>query len=100
MKRRAAVAGFGVGMLMLTAAPVEGQLFNFPDYAVPSSDGVASTFVATSYGRGLNDDAGKLNSVSAMVGRSMSDLSFQGGEIGRASCRERGERSVSERHAE
>jgi len=77
MKRRAAAA-FGVGMLMLTVAPVEGQLFNFPDYAIPSFDGT-STFVATSYGRGLNDEAGKLNSVSATVGRSTSGLSLQAG---------------------
>jgi hypothetical protein len=79
MKRRAAVLVLGVGMLMLTTAPVEGQLFNHPDYAIPSFDGGSSTFVATSYGRGLNDDSGKLNAFSATVGRSTSGLSFQAG---------------------
>ena len=79
MKRRATVAAFGLGMFMLSTAPVEGQLFNFPDYAVPSFDGGASTFVAGSYGRGLNDESGKLNAVSAIVGRTTSGLSFQGG---------------------
>jgi len=79
MKRRATVVALGVGMLVLTTAPVEGQLFNFPDYAVLSVDGGASTFVASSYGRGLNDESGKLNAVSAMAGKTSSGVSFQGG---------------------
>lgn len=79
MKRRATVVALGLGMFMLGTAPVSGQLFYFPDYAVPSMDGAASTFVAGSYGRGLNDNSGKLNAVSATVGRTTSSVSFVGG---------------------
>lgn len=79
MKRRATVAVLGLSLFGLTTAPVSGQLFNFPDYALLSADGAPSTFVAGSYGRGLNDNSGKLNAVSAMVGRSAGALSFAGG---------------------
>ena len=79
MKRRATVVALALGLLGLTTAPVSGQMFYFPDYAIPSAGGSASTFVAGAYGRGLNDNSGKLNAVSASVGRSGSGVSFVGG---------------------
>lgn len=79
MKRRATVAVLGLSLFGLSTAPVSGQLFNFPDYALLSADAAPSTFVSGSYGRGLNENSGKLNAVSAMVGRSQGAFSFAGG---------------------
>ena len=55
--------------LVATAAPVQAQLFFFPDYAAPSAFGTPSTFIAATYGRGLNDASGKLDAYGAVVGR-------------------------------
>lgn len=58
--------------LGLLAAPslVSAQLFGIPNYAAPSAFGTPATFLAASYGRGLNDASGKLDAYSAAVGRS------------------------------
>lgn len=61
----AIVAGFG---LMLASAPADAQLINFPNYATPSTP-TPSSFIAASYGRGLNDNSGKQNAFGVFVGR-------------------------------
>jgi len=53
--------------LVTVAVPVEAQLYNFPVYATPS--GEPATFVAATYGRGLNEDSGKLDAFGGAVGR-------------------------------
>ena len=53
--------------LVAVAVPVEGQLFNFPVYATPS--GAPATFVAGTYGRGLNEDSGEFDAFGGAVGR-------------------------------
>lgn len=56
--------------LAAVAVPAEAQLWFFPDYAVPSAYGMPATFVAGTYGRGLNDASGKVDAYGAVVGRS------------------------------
>lgn len=53
--------------LAAVAVPVEAQLYNFPVYATPS--GEPATFVAATYGRGLNEDSGKLDAFGGAIGR-------------------------------
>lgn len=68
MKRSAIAVAIGFG-LALAAAPADAQLVNFPNYATPSAFGTPSSFIAASYGRGLNDDSGKQNAFGVFVGR-------------------------------
>jgi hypothetical protein len=58
--------------LGLLAAPsmVSAQLHGIPNYAVPSAFGTPATFIAATYGRGMNDASGKLDTYGAVVGRS------------------------------
>ncbi len=56
--------------LAAVAVPAEAQLWFFPDYATPSAYGMPSTFLAATYGKGMNDASGKLDAYGAAVGRS------------------------------
>lgn len=75
------VVGFALGFcfLLIAAVPASAQLWFFPDYAVPSATSGPSTFVAGTYGLGLNDASGKLDAFGAVVGRSGESASFMGG---------------------
>lgn len=68
-----------LGATLLTAAPAAGQMWFFPDYAVPSMTGQPTTWVSGSYGRGLNDDSGKTDGFAAAIGRTGESASFMGG---------------------
>ncbi len=63
--KRASLLAMG---LLAAAVPVEAQMFNFPDYSIRS--GAPATVIATHYGRGLNDNSGKLNAFGLIVARS------------------------------
>lgn len=65
--------------MLVTVGQVEAQLWFFPDYAVPSSSGTPSTFIAGTFGRGLNADSGELSAFGAIVGRTGEKVSFMGG---------------------
>ena len=58
-----------IGLAMIAAVPVEAQLFNFPVQALPSAGDAPATLLAASYGRGLNEDSGKLDAYGAFIGR-------------------------------
>lgn len=49
---------------------VSAQLTGIPNYAAPSAFGTPSTFIAASYGRGVNDASGKADAYGAVIGRS------------------------------
>lgn len=69
-----------LGFLFLVGAQTaDAQMWEFPDYAVPSSFGAPSSFVAGTYGRGLNDDSGELDAFGAVVGRTGESVSVMGG---------------------
>jgi hypothetical protein len=61
------------------AAPLTAQMWFFPDYAVPSAGDAPSTWLAGSYGRGLNDDSGEIDGFGFMAGRAGETVSFMGG---------------------
>ena len=61
---------------LLVATPVMGQLNNFPVLALPAGDADGTTFIAGGWGRGLNDQSGKLNSFVLAAARAMEKVSF------------------------
>lgn len=73
--------GFTIGccLLLVSALPASAQLWEFPDYAVPSANMGPSTFIAGTYGRGLNDASGKLDAYGAIFGKTGESASFMGG---------------------
>lgn len=75
MKKFAAV----LGLALLSAAPAAGQMWFFPDFAVPSMSGQPTTWLSGTYARGLNDDSGKTDSFGAVIGRTGASASFMGG---------------------
>lgn len=54
-------------------------MWNFPDYAVPSAVDGPSTFIAATYGRGLNQRSGEQDAFGGVVGRTGEQVSFLGG---------------------
>lgn len=69
MKRSIFAAVVALGLVVVSTTTAEAQLTNFPNYAVPSAMGNPSSFVAASFGRGLNDWSGKQNAFGLFVGR-------------------------------
>ena len=65
--------------LALAPAAAAGQMWFFPDYAIPSASGAPATWVAGTYGRGLNDDSGKTDAYGLVIGRTGDKVSFLGG---------------------
>ena len=61
---------------LLLATPAMGQLVNFPVLALPAGDADGATSVGAGWGRGLNDQSGKLNLFGAGFARSMEMVSF------------------------
>lgn len=78
MKSRSIVVALGFGALAWFAVPATGQMVGFPNYAVPFSE-TPSTWLAASWGTGLNDDSGKANAFGGVIGRAGQKVSFQGG---------------------
>ena len=62
---------------LLVATPAMGQLLNFPITALPAGDADGATSIGAGWGRGLNEDSGKLNAFAAGVGRSAETVSYQ-----------------------
>ena len=72
--------GFSIACIaaaaLLVATPAMGQLVNFPVLALAPGDADGNTSVGAGWGRGLNDQSGKLNLIGAGVVRSMEMVSF------------------------
>jgi hypothetical protein len=83
----------GLMGLLATAAPVGAQMWFFPDYALPSANGAPSTWLAATYGRGLNDASGKTDAFGGAVGRTTEKASFMGA-VGQARSDGEGELTV------
>ncbi len=85
MKRFATVLGAAFALALLAAAPADAQQWFFPNYSSPSGYGTAETYVAATYGRGLNETSGELNSFGAAVSRTgiagRATLSLGGGFV-------------------
>jgi len=61
---------------LMVATPATGQIFNSPVLALPAGDADGATSIGAGWGRGLNDQSGKLNSFGAGVVRAMEKVSF------------------------
>ena len=59
---------------LLVATPATGQLVNFPVLAIPSGDG--NTSIGAGWGRGLNDQSGKLDLIGAGFASHRETVSF------------------------
>ena len=79
MNREVTTVALFAMALLVSAAPLGAQMWFFPDYAVPSANGNPATYVAGTYGRGLNDDSGKINAVGGVIGRTGESATFQAG---------------------
>jgi hypothetical protein len=79
MNRRLLTVTLGIGLAAGGAAPAEAQLWFHPDYAVPSAGDTPSTFLAVSYGRGLNDGSGKADAYAVSAGKTGEKVSFMAG---------------------
>ena len=62
---------------LLVATPAMGQLTNYPVTVLPAGDADGATSIGAGWGRGLNEDSGKLNAFAAGVGRSAETVSYQ-----------------------
>ncbi len=69
MKRSIIAGVLGLGLVFVSSTAVEAQLTNFPVYAVPSANGMPSSFLSVDFGRGLNDWSGKQNAFGVAYGR-------------------------------
>ena len=62
---------------LLVATPAMGQLLNYPIVALPAGDADGATSIGAGWGRGLNEDSGKLNAFGAAVTRATETVSYQ-----------------------
>ena len=76
MRKTSFVFSIAVAAL-LVATPAMGQLLNFPITALPAGDADGATSIGAGWGRGLNEDSGKLNAFGAAVTRAAETVSWQ-----------------------
>jgi hypothetical protein len=69
MKRSIIAGVLGLGLVLASSTAVEAQLTNFPVYAVPSANGMPSSFLSVDFGRGLNEFSGEQNAFGVAYGR-------------------------------
>ena len=62
---------------LLVATPAMGQLLNYPITALPAGDADGATSIGAGWGRGLNEDSGKLNAFGAAITRATEPGSYQ-----------------------
>ena len=61
---------------LLVATPAMGQLTNYPITVLPAGDADGATSIGAGWGRGLNEDSGKLNAFGVGITRAMETVSF------------------------
>ena len=62
---------------LLVATPAMGQLLNYPFTVLPAGDADGATSIGAGWGRGLNEDSGKLNAFGAAITRATETVSYQ-----------------------
>jgi len=68
----------GLASAVLIAPSLAAQTWYFPDFALPSSTGEPSTWIAGTYGRGLNDASGEVDAFGAAIGRTAERVTVMG----------------------
>ena len=72
-----AKAVFSIAVVaLLVATPAMGQLLNYPITALRAGDADGATSIGAGWGRGLNEDSGKLNAFGAAVTRAAETVSY------------------------
>ena len=61
---------------LLVATPAMGQLTNYPITVLPAGDADGATSIGAGWGRGLNEDSGKLNAFGVGITRAAETVSF------------------------
>ena len=75
MRKTGFVLSIAVAAL-LVATPAMGQLTNYPVTVLPAGDADGATSIGAGWGRGLNEDSGKLNAFGAAVTRAAETVSY------------------------
>ena len=76
MRKTGFVLSIAVAAL-LVATPAMGQLTNYPVTVLPAGDADGATSIGAGWGRGLNEDSGKLNAFGAAITRAAETVSYQ-----------------------
>ena len=76
MRKTSFVFSIAVAAL-LVATPATGQLTNYPVTVLPAGDADGATSIGAGWGRGLNEDSGKLNAFGAAITRAAETVSWQ-----------------------
>ena len=76
MRKTGFVLSIAVAAL-LVATPAMGQLTNYPVTVLPAGDADGATSIGAGWGRGLNEDSGKLNAFGAAITRATETVSYQ-----------------------
>ena len=61
---------------LLVATPAMGQLLNYPIGALRAGDADGATSIGAGWGRGLNEDSGKLNAFGVGITRAAETVSY------------------------
>ncbi|MGD2123344.1 MAG: hypothetical protein PVJ76_16445 [Gemmatimonadota bacterium] len=78
MKKRLGSIIMCLALPLFLAPPLTAQLWYFPDFALPSSSGEPATWLAATYGRGLNEASAEVDAFGASIGRTAERVSFMG----------------------
>ncbi len=78
MKGKLGSFTLGMALTLLVVPSLTAQAWYFPDFALPSSSGEPATWIAGTYGRGLNDYSGKVDAFGAAIGRTAERVTFMG----------------------
>ncbi len=76
MRKTGFVLSIAVAAL-LVATPAMGQLTNYPVTVLPAGDADGATSIGAGWGRGLNEDSGKLNAFGVGITRAAETVSYQ-----------------------
>ena len=75
MRKTGFVLSIAVAAL-LVATPAMGQLTNYPVTVLPAGDADGATSIGAGWGRGLNEDSGKLNAFGVGITRAAETVSY------------------------
>ena len=78
MRKRIRSLTLCMALGLLIAPPLAAQMWFFPDFSLPSSSGDPSTWIAATYGRGLNEVSGETNAIGAAIGKTSGRTTFMG----------------------
>jgi hypothetical protein len=79
MKKLATPFIFLLTLPLAPISPLGAQSWFFPDFALPSAGEEPATWIAATYGRGLNELSGENNAIGASIGNTSDRVAFSVG---------------------